>query len=169
MRLKYAYGEKKDCFSFPTEQGRIFWDIRLPKVSAAERAALYVAAVETLAKLHSLNLASLNLEGYGKGLDYCRRQVGHDIMPNNSKYLCFILKNVYFHLLKVSTWTKQYSAAAHKDIPAMNELSDWLMKNLPAKDNEVTLVHGDFRMDNLVFHPTEVKVYEILLVQIIFF
>lgn len=100
MRLKYAYGEKKDCFSFPTEQGRIFWDIRLPKVSVAERTALYVAAVETLAKLHSLDLASLNLEGYGKGLDYCRRQVRHDIMLSNSKYLCFILKNVYFHLFK---------------------------------------------------------------------
>lgn len=51
----------------------------------------------------------------------------------------------------------------------MNELSDWLMKNLPAEDNEVTLVHGDFRMNNLVFHPTEVKVYEILVVQIFFF
>lgn len=58
--------------------------------------------------------------------------------------------------LKVSTWTKQYAAAAHRDIPAMNELSDWLMKNLPANDNEVTLVHGDFRLDNLIFHPTEV-------------
>lgn len=53
----------------------MFWDLRLPEVSAAERAALYVAAVETLAKLHSLNLASLDLEGYGKGLDYCKRQV----------------------------------------------------------------------------------------------
>lgn len=76
---------------------------------------------------------------------------------------------MFFHLLKVSTWTKQYTAAAHKDIPAMNELSHWLIKNLPAQDNEVTLVHGDFRINNLVFHPTEVKVYEILLVQIIFF
>lgn len=59
--------------------------------------------------------------------------------------------------MKVSTWTKQYTAAAHRDVPAMNELSDWLMKNLPANDNEVTLVHGDFRLDNLIFHPTEVQ------------
>lgn len=80
--------KRKSCFSFLTEQGRIFWDIHLPEVSVAERTALYVAAVETLAKLHSLDLASLNLEGYGKGSDYCRRQVGHDIMLNNSKYLC---------------------------------------------------------------------------------
>ncbi|XP_042256179.1 acyl-CoA dehydrogenase family member 11 isoform X2 [Thunnus maccoyii] len=117
-------------------KGRIFRDLRLPGVSAAERSALYVAAVEVLAKLHSLDLVSLNLEGYGKGPGYCRRQV--------------------------STWTKQYTAAAHRDIPSMNELSDWLMKNLPANDNEVTLVHGDFRLDNLIFHPTEARVIAVL-------
>lgn len=117
-------------------KGRIFRDLRLPGVSATERTALYVAAVEVLAKLHSLDLVSLNLEGYGKGPGYCRRQV--------------------------STWTKQYTAAAHRDIPAMNELSDWLMKNLPANDNEVTLVHGDFRLDNLIFHPTEARVIAVL-------
>lgn len=116
--------------------GRMFWDLRLPEVSAAERAAFYVAAVEMLAKLHSLDLASLDLEGYGKGLDYCRRQV--------------------------STWARQYNASAHKDIPAMHELSDWLTKNLPATDNEVSLVHGDFRIDNLVFHPTETRVIAVL-------
>ncbi|CAN9506339.1 unnamed protein product [Ophioblennius macclurei] len=116
--------------------GRIFRDLRLPGVSPTERTALYVAAVEVLAKLHSLDLASLNLEGYGRGLGYCRRQV--------------------------VTWTKQYTAAAHRDIPAMNELSEWLMKNLPAGDNEVTLVHGDFRIDNLIFHPTEARVIALL-------
>lgn len=61
---------------------------------------------------------------------------------------------------KVSTWTKQYNASAHKDIPAMTELSDWLTRNLPTSDNEVSLVHGDFRIDNLVFHPTEVNLLE---------
>uniref|UniRef100_G3NI38 Acyl-CoA dehydrogenase family member 11 n=1 Tax=Gasterosteus aculeatus aculeatus TaxID=481459 RepID=G3NI38_GASAC len=64
--------------------------------------------------------------------------------------------------VKVSTWTKQYTAAAHRDIPAMNQLSDWLMKNLPAGDNEVTLVHGDFRLDNLMFHPREARVMAVL-------
>ncbi|XP_062235036.1 nephrocystin-3-like isoform X2 [Platichthys flesus] len=117
-------------------KGRIFRDLRLPGVSPVERTALYVAAVEVLAKLHSLDVASLNLEGYGRGAGYCKRQV--------------------------STWTKQYTAAAHRDIPAMNELSDWLMKNLPANDNEVTLVHGDYRLDNLIFHPTEARVIAVL-------
>ncbi|XP_054479307.1 acyl-CoA dehydrogenase family member 11 [Anoplopoma fimbria] len=117
-------------------RGRIFRDPRLPGVSAAERAALYVAAVEALAKLHSLDLASLNLEGYGKGSGYCKRQV--------------------------STWMKQYTAAAHRGIPAMSELSDWLMNNLPANDNEVTLVHGDFRLENMIFHPREARVMAVL-------
>lgn len=69
----------------------MFWDLRLPEVSAAERAALYVAAVEMLAKLHSLDLASLDLEGYGKGLDYCRRQVGGNVLP-------FTILNIMFAL-----------------------------------------------------------------------
>lgn len=68
---------------------------------------------------------------------------------------------LFSDLFKVSTWTKQYNASAHKDIPAMNELSNWLTDNLPAADNEVALVHGDFRIDNLVFHPTEVSLSEI--------
>lgn len=147
------------------EQGRIFRDLRLPGVSAAERAALYVAAVETLAKLHSLDLASLNLEGYGKGTGYCKRQVSTTLSTHQIKIIIFWGKNAVrvvmlksgFPSQKVSTWTKQYTAAAHRDIPAMNELSDWLMKNLPATDDEVTLVHGDFRLDNLIFHPREVQ------------
>lgn len=57
----------------------------------------------------------------------------------------------------MSTWTKQYTASAHRDIPAVNELCDWLMRNLPDKDDEVTLVHGDYRLDNLIFHPTEAR------------
>lgn len=61
-------------------QGRIFRDLRLPSVSTAERAALYVAAVEVLARLHSLDLVSLNLEGFGKGSGYCKRQVGEDVV-----------------------------------------------------------------------------------------
>ncbi|XP_048866423.1 acyl-CoA dehydrogenase family member 11 [Brienomyrus brachyistius] len=117
-------------------QGRIFRDIRLPGLSVAEKVALYVAAAEVLAKLHSLDLAALGLGDYGRGPGYCRRQV--------------------------STWTKQYRASSHRDIPAMDRLSDWLMNNLPTNDSEVTLVHGDFRVDNLIFHPTEARVLAVL-------
>uniref|UniRef100_A0A8I5NR79 Acyl-CoA dehydrogenase family member 11 n=1 Tax=Papio anubis TaxID=9555 RepID=A0A8I5NR79_PAPAN len=117
-------------------QGRIFRDLTVPGVSPAERSAIYVAMVETLAQLHSLNIQSLQLEGYGVGAGYCKRQV--------------------------STWTKQYQAAAHQDIPAMQQLSDWLMKNLPDNDNEENLIHGDFRLDNIVFHPKECRVIAVL-------
>uniref|UniRef100_Q709F0-2 Isoform 2 of Acyl-CoA dehydrogenase family member 11 n=1 Tax=Homo sapiens TaxID=9606 RepID=Q709F0-2 len=117
-------------------QGRIFRDLTIPGLSPAERSAIYVATVETLAQLHSLNIQSLQLEGYGIGAGYCKRQV--------------------------STWTKQYQAAAHQDIPAMQQLSEWLMKNLPDNDNEENLIHGDFRLDNIVFHPKECRVIAVL-------
>uniref|UniRef100_A0A8C2D047 Acyl-CoA dehydrogenase family member 11 n=1 Tax=Cyprinus carpio TaxID=7962 RepID=A0A8C2D047_CYPCA len=86
-------------------QGRIFRDLRLPGVSVAERTALYVAAVETLAKLHSLDVSSLDLLGYGKGKGYCKRQV--------------------------STWTKQYKASAHKEKKKKRSLGSkwWLNLN----------------------------------------
>ncbi|XP_036188481.1 acyl-CoA dehydrogenase family member 11 isoform X2 [Myotis myotis] len=118
-------------------QGRIFRDITIPGVSPAERSAIYVAMIETLAQLHSLNISSLQLEGYGISAGYCRRQV--------------------------STWMKQYQATAHRDIPAMIQLSDWLMKNLPIdNDNEENLIHGDFKLDNIVFHPKESRVIAVL-------
>ncbi|XP_053344186.1 acyl-CoA dehydrogenase family member 11 [Clarias gariepinus] len=117
-------------------QGRIFRDPRLPGISATERSALYVAAVEVLARLHSVDLTKLDLVGFGKGPGYAKRQV--------------------------STWTKQYRASANRSIPAVNELSDWLSNNLPSTDDQVTLVHGDFRIDNLIFHPSEARVLAVL-------
>ncbi|MCJ8745665.1 hypothetical protein PDJAM_G00132850 [Pangasius djambal] len=117
-------------------QGRIFRDPRLPGISATERSALYVAAIEVLARLHSVNLTTLGLVGYGKGVDYAKRQV--------------------------STWTKQYRASAIRSIPAVDVLSDWLSNNLPSNDDQVTLVHGDFRIDNLIFHPSEARVLAVL-------
>ncbi|KAI4880314.1 hypothetical protein NFI96_027666 [Prochilodus magdalenae] len=65
-------------------------------------------------------------------------------------------------VFKVSTWTKQYRASAHRSIPAMDQLSDWLSNSLPSADSEVTLVHGDYRIDNLIFHPTEARVLAVL-------
>ncbi|KAM4821384.1 acyl-CoA dehydrogenase family member 11 isoform 2-T2 [Thomomys bottae] len=117
-------------------QGRIFRDFSLPGLNPAERSAIYVAIIETLARLHSLNVHSLQLKGYGTGAGYCRRQV--------------------------STWTKQYEAAAHQDIPAMRQLSEWLMKNLPDNDSQESLIHGDFKLDNIVFHPKECRVIAVL-------
>uniref|UniRef100_A0A8C8RZW5 Acyl-CoA dehydrogenase family member 11 n=1 Tax=Pelusios castaneus TaxID=367368 RepID=A0A8C8RZW5_9SAUR len=117
-------------------QGRIFRDLVLPEVSPAERSALYVAMIETLARLHSFSLHSLGLQEYGRGPGYCRRQV--------------------------FTWKRQYDASAHVNIPAMNQLAEWLMNNLPADDNEENLIHGDFRIDNIIFHPREARVVAVL-------
>ncbi|XP_042329437.1 acyl-CoA dehydrogenase family member 11 isoform X2 [Sceloporus undulatus] len=117
-------------------QGRIFRDMTLPEVSPAERSALYVALIETLARLHSFNVNSLGLQGYGRGAGFCKRQV--------------------------SGWRRQYEAAAHVEIPAMNQLAEWLMNNLPPGDNEEKLVHGDFRLDNIIFHPREARVVAVL-------
>uniref|UniRef100_A0A8C4TW99 Acyl-CoA dehydrogenase family member 11 n=1 Tax=Falco tinnunculus TaxID=100819 RepID=A0A8C4TW99_FALTI len=117
-------------------QGRIFRDLSLPEVGPAERSALYIAMIETLALLHSFDLQSLGLQGYGKGPGYCKRQV--------------------------STWKRQYDAAAHADIPAMTKLAEWLANNLPSDDNEERLIHGDFRIDNIIFHPTKARVLAVL-------
>uniref|UniRef100_A0A8C0ZDH6 Acyl-CoA dehydrogenase family member 11 n=1 Tax=Cyanistes caeruleus TaxID=156563 RepID=A0A8C0ZDH6_CYACU len=117
-------------------KGRIFRNISLPEVGPAERSALYLAMIETLALLHSFDLQSLGLQGYGRGPGYCKRQV--------------------------STWKKQYDAAAHTDIPAMNKLAEWLANNLPPDDNGESLIHGDFRIDNIIFHPTEARVLAVL-------
>lgn len=96
----------------------------------------------------------------------------NSVYPSYSRSFFFGGKNRWscdvFPSQKVSTWTKQYTAAAHRDIPAVNELSDWLMKNLPATDDEVTLVHGDFRLDNLIFHPREVHLLQQLFLPICF-
>ncbi|XP_018411439.1 PREDICTED: acyl-CoA dehydrogenase family member 11 [Nanorana parkeri] len=117
-------------------EGRIFRDVTLADVLPAERSALYIALAETLSRLHSFNIHKLNLTGYGKGKGYCQRQV--------------------------TTWKKQYDRAAHTDIPAMNQLADWLINNLPSDDNEECLIHGDFRIDNIIFHPTEARVIAVL-------
>ncbi|XP_072268403.1 acyl-CoA dehydrogenase family member 11-like isoform X1 [Pyxicephalus adspersus] len=117
-------------------EGRIFRDLTLSAVHPAERSALYVALTETLARLHSFDIHKLKLTGYGKGKGYCQRQV--------------------------LTWKKQYDRAAHTDIPAVNQLADWLINNLPSNDNEECLIHGDFRIDNIIFHPTEARVIAVL-------
>ncbi|XP_078519975.1 acyl-CoA dehydrogenase family member 11 [Lissotriton helveticus] len=117
-------------------QGRVFKDISLPGVSPAERCAMYVAMTETLAQLHALDVNALDLKGFGRGEGYCRRQV--------------------------LTWKAQYERARHKDIPAMNDLSEWLINNVPARDDEQKLVHGDLRIDNILFHPKEARVVAVL-------
>jgi aminoglycoside phosphotransferase (APT) family kinase protein len=115
--------------------GRIFWDPRLPEVSALERRAIFASMNETIAKLHLVDYRTLGLEGYGKPGNYVARQVGR--------------------------WTQQYRAAETTPIPAMEKLIAWLPDRRPP-ENETRLVHGDFRLDNCIIHPTEPRVVAVL-------
>ncbi|XP_066263889.1 acyl-CoA dehydrogenase family member 11-like isoform X3 [Branchiostoma lanceolatum] len=117
-------------------KGRVFRDVSLSELPAEERTAVYNAMAETLAQLHSVDWRKLKLQDFGKEGNYCKRQL--------------------------STWTRQYHAAATGDIPAMNQLIQWLDQNLPAQDTKTTIVHGDYKLDNMVFHPTEPRVIAVL-------
>ena len=118
-------------------EGRIFWDATIPGVSNVERAELFGAMNETIAQLHSVDYAAVGLGDYGRPGNFFERQIGR--------------------------WSKQYreDADAGRD-PTMDQLIDWLEANIPAGDDATSVAHGDFRIDNLIFHPTEPRVLAVL-------
>jgi aminoglycoside phosphotransferase (APT) family kinase protein len=116
-------------------EGRIFRDPLLPKVEPAERTAIYRAMIETLAQLHAIDPNAIGLGDYGKPGNYFERQVAR--------------------------WIKQYEASKTEDIPSLDALIDWLPKNIPPGD-ETRIAHGDFRLENMVIHPTEPRVMAVL-------
>jgi aminoglycoside phosphotransferase (APT) family kinase protein len=120
-------------------QGRVLWDQSLPGMTPDQRAAVYDEMNRVMAALHSVDVRSVGLMDYGKPGNYFERQIGR--------------------------WSKQYLAAATESIPAMDQLIDWLPRNLPdsARDtSQLSIVHGDFRLDNLMFHPTEPRAVAVL-------
>ncbi|MFD0666953.1 phosphotransferase [Ramlibacter sp. MAHUQ-53] len=116
--------------------GRIFWDGALPGQDPAFRARAYEAMVEVLAALHRVNVDAAGLADYGRPGNYFARQVAR--------------------------WSEQYRASETGPNPAMEALIDWLPRHLPADDGRVALIHGDYRIDNLVFHPAEPRVLALL-------
>jgi aminoglycoside phosphotransferase (APT) family kinase protein len=119
--------------------GRVLWDQSLPGMSNAQRGEIYDEMNRVIAALHSVKFAEQGLANYGKPGSYIERQIGR--------------------------WSKQYVASQTQDIPEMDRLMAWLPANIPssAKDESlVSIVHGDFRLDNLMFHPTEPKVLAVL-------
>ena len=118
-------------------EGRIFWDATVPGVSNAERAELFGAMNRTIAQLHSVDYAAVGLGDYGKPGNFFERQIGR--------------------------WSRQYreDADAGRD-PTMDRLIEWLESNIPADDDATAVAHGDFRIDNLIFHPTEPRVLAVL-------
>jgi len=116
-------------------RGRIFWDARLPDMTNTQRVAIYDEMNRTIATLHSLKPSEIGLGDYGKPGAYVSRQIDR--------------------------WTKQYKASETETIEAMNHLMAWLPQNIPESD-DTRLVHGDFRIDNMIFHPTEPKILAVL-------
>lgn len=112
--------------------GRIFWDPALPGLSRQERGQIYEQMNKTLAAIHCVDLQASGLDDYGKPGDYFARQL--------------------------SRWTKQYRASQTETLPAMENLIVWLEENLPEEDEQVSLIHGDYRLDNLMFAPDRLEV-----------
>lgn len=109
-------------------QGRIFWNVQLPGLDPAERGALFEEQVRVLAALHQVDPDAVGLGDYGRPSGYMQRQVAR--------------------------WSKQYRASETQTVATMDALIDWLPEHIPPGD-EVAIAHGDFRLDNLIFHPTE--------------
>lgn len=117
--------------------GRIFWDPALAEIATnAERTAIYDSMNTTLARLHDIDIAARGLADYGKPGSYFERQLNR--------------------------WTSQYRASETGAVPAMNRLIEWLEQNIPADDGLVSLVHGDYRLDNMMFAPGQPQVIAVL-------
>lgn len=112
--------------------GRIFWNAAIPEVSREERSAIYDEMIRVLAELHRVDPGEVGLSDFGKPGSYFERQY--------------------------ERWTAQYRASELQTIQPMEQLMDWLGRNLPADDGRVSLVHGDFRLDNLIFDHASPRV-----------
>lgn len=120
-------------------RGRVLWDQSLPGMSPTQRSEIYDSMNRVIANLHSVKFERIGLNNYGKPGNYFERQIGR--------------------------WSKQYVASITQDIPEMSSLMEWLPRNIPAMardDGMVSIVHGDFRLDNLMFEGTTSEVVAVL-------
>ncbi len=116
--------------------GRILWDAAIPEVGKAERTAMYDEMNRVLAALHRIDVEGVGLSDFGKPGSYFERQYDR--------------------------WSGQYRASELRRIDAMESLMNWLATNLPEDDGRVALVHGDYRLDNMVFDATEPRIIAVL-------
>ncbi|SEA49864.1 phosphotransferase [Microbulbifer marinus] len=117
-------------------EGRIFWDAALPEVSKEERTAIYDELNRVLAALHLVDVDKVGLADYGRPGNYFQRQFDR--------------------------WSSQYRASELERVEPMEQLMTWLADNIPEDDGRVSLVHGDYRLDNLMLHPTEPRAIALL-------
>lgn len=116
-------------------QGRIFWNPALPELAPAERRGIWLGMADALARLHKADWQAIGLGDFGRPGNYFGRQIAR--------------------------WTRQWQESKTHENPAVDRLAEWLPPRVPAGD-EVSICHGDFRIDNLMFHPTEPRVVGIL-------
>ena len=116
-------------------EGRVIWDQALPEMSKVERFAIWDELNRVIALLHTIDYQAVGLETFGKPGNYLERQIAR--------------------------WTKQYQASELERIEAMDNLIAWLPKNIPTGE-ETTIVHGDYRLDNTIFHPAEPRILAVL-------
>ncbi len=116
-------------------EGRILWDQTLPQYGPDERRAIFTAKIETLAALHNTDHEAIGLGDYGKPGNYMGRQV--------------------------ERWTRQYKASETVHIDEMERLIAWLPTTVPSQER-TSVVHGDYRLDNMIFHPMEPRVTAVL-------
>jgi len=117
-------------------EGRTFLDPALPQLEPVQRRALYEEQIRILARLSALDPESIGLGNYGRPGGYVTRQVNR--------------------------WTRQYRASETEVIPEMEHLIEWLPVNLPPESSRTALVHGDFRLDNLLVHPVRMEIAGVL-------
>ncbi len=116
-------------------EGRVLWDQALPGMTPAERGAIYDELNRVIAQLHTIDYNAIGLGDYGKPGNYFQRQI--------------------------ERWTKQYKASETETIDAMDQLIAWLPANIPPGE-DTSIVHGDYRLDNMIFHPTEPRILAVL-------
>lgn len=120
-------------------EGRVLWDPSLPGMTPAQRASVYDETNRVIAALHKIDVTAVGLADFGKPGNYLARQIAR--------------------------WSKQYEASETEPIDAMHRLIEWLPAHLPARADgaeQVAVVHGDYRLDNLIFHPREPRVLAVL-------
>lgn len=120
-------------------QGRVLWDQSLPGMTPAERAPIYDEMNRVIAALHRVDVRAMGLADYGRPGSYFERQI--------------------------TRWSKQYLASITQPIDAMERLMEWLPAHMPASardESQLSIVHGDYRLDNLMFHPTEPRAIAVL-------
>ena len=127
------------CFIMEFGEGRVLWEQALPGMSPAERGAIYDEMNRVIAQLHGVDVAAAGLADYGKPGNYFDRQIGR--------------------------WSKQYLASVTEPIGEMDRLIEWLPAHMPASardDSRVAVVHGDYRLDNLIFDAAQPRIVAVL-------